>query len=387
MNNSKKILDIIVIGFATFAMYFGAGNIAFPINIGCTSGYNNIYAMLGMIFTAVFVPFLGLISMLIIEGDYKKFFGLLGKIPGFFVAILIMGLIGPFGATPRCIALSYTTFNLYMTDLSSIEFGIIGSCIIFILSFKKNYIMNILGKVLTPLLLISLTVIIFMGLKATYSMPYGDSQYNNIYTAFSVGIHEGYNTMDLFASFFFSIIIFPSIRKHINKSDPKTIFKFSILAIFISMFLLTSIYYSMSFISAHNLPALREVELSKQLGIIATQFLGNTSSVFANLIVSLACLTTAITLVVIFSEFIRTEIFMKKIPYWPILLITIIISFLMGQLGFTGIVRKLKPILFILYPMLITLSIGNILKVFFNFRFAGIMAYFAFFISIIFNYI
>jgi len=392
MTNKKDFLSILAIGLATFAMYFGAGNIAFPINIGRSSGFYNNYAILGMLTTSLLVPFLGLVSLLLIKGNYKFFFGLLGKVPGTLMTFLIMALIGPFGATPRCLALSYTTFSLYVTDISSLEFGILGSVIIFIFSYKKNYIMSIMGKVLTPILLASLMVILIVGINHTYRLDYGDSQYSTSISAFYTGLREGLNTMDLFASFFFSIIIFPALELHIKKFQnyeltSAIIFRNSLKISSIAMSLLGIIYYGMSFISSHNLVSLKEVDLSKQLANMATLFLGQQASLIANLVVSLACLTTAITLVVIFSEFIVTNTRMFFMPYVLVLTTTIIVSLIMGQLGFGGIVKMLKPVLLLLYPMLIALSIGNILRVFYGFKYSSIFAYLTFATSLTINFL
>jgi len=385
MTQSEKIIKPIIIGLAIFAMYFGAGNIAFPINMGRASGYHNNFAIIGMLITSILIPFIGLISLLIIKGDYQTFFGLPGKRVGFILSILIMGLIGPFGATPRCLALSYTTFNLYIKDMSSLEFGILGSVIIFFFSYKKSYIVDLIGKFLTPILLISLIIILIVGTTNTYNMSYSVSQYSDKYCALIVGLQEGLNTMDLFASFFFSIIVFPSLKDYIGSEEnltPVNILKWSVVSSLIAMCLLSTIYYGMSFIASHDLVILREVELSKQLGIIATYFLGQNASILANLIVSLACLTTAITLVVIFSEFIRKESFFNKISYRLVLTATISTSLIMGQLGFTGLVVVLKPILFTLYPMLVVLSLCNIARVFFDFHHSAVICYLVFFITL-----
>src|ERR1700730_16757905 len=103
-------------GLAMFSMFFGAGNIVFPLALGQIAQDKNFYAILGMLITAVGVPFLGLIAMTLFDGDYKRFFGRIGKVPGFIVAACIMGLIGPFGAIPRCIALSYSTAKMFLID-------------------------------------------------------------------------------------------------------------------------------------------------------------------------------------------------------------------------------------------------------------------------------
>src|SRR5665647_1655937 len=95
---------IIATGLAMFSMFFGAGNVVFPLALGQIAQDKNFFAILGMLVTAVGVPFAGLIAMTLFNGDYRKFFARMGAVPGFIVVAIIMGLIGPFGAIPRCIA-------------------------------------------------------------------------------------------------------------------------------------------------------------------------------------------------------------------------------------------------------------------------------------------
>src|SRR5688572_6620310 len=117
MQNSARS-NTIATGLAMFSMFFGAGNVVFPLAIGQYAQDKNIFAIIGLLITAVGVPFLGLISMTLFDGDYRRFFARMGKIPGFLSALVIMGLIGPFGALPRCIALSYSTVSTYIPGVS-----------------------------------------------------------------------------------------------------------------------------------------------------------------------------------------------------------------------------------------------------------------------------
>ena len=150
-------------GLAMFSMFFGAGNVVFPLALGQIAQDSNFFAILGLLISAVCVPFLGLISMTLFDGNYQNFFERIGKVPGFLVMLCILGLIGPFGAIPRCIALSYSTLELYFPGMSLPLFSIASCLIIFAFTAKKNSI-GILGYVLTPLLLFSLLFIIVKGL-------------------------------------------------------------------------------------------------------------------------------------------------------------------------------------------------------------------------------
>lgn len=154
MNRTLKS-DVLSTGFAMFSMFFGAGNIIFPLVVGQYAGSHNLFAIFGLILTAVVMPFAGVIAMLLYDGDYQKFFGKLGKIPGFILTLAILSLLGPLGSVPRCIALSYSTLKSSFPSLPSIWFSA-GACVlVFILSVKKNRLIDLLGKILTPILLLT----------------------------------------------------------------------------------------------------------------------------------------------------------------------------------------------------------------------------------------
>ena len=84
--------EALSIGLAMFSMFFGAGNIIYPLAVGQYAGDQNFYAMLGLIITAAIMPIAGVIAMILFEGDYRAFFGRLGKVPGFLLALIIISL-------------------------------------------------------------------------------------------------------------------------------------------------------------------------------------------------------------------------------------------------------------------------------------------------------
>src|ERR1700729_2091169 len=118
----KKILksEALAIGLAMFSMFFGAGNIIYPLAVGQYAGDKNLFAMMGLILTAAVMPIAGVIAMILFDGDYRKFFGRLGRIPGFLLALTTISLLGPLGSSPRCIALAYTTLKNAFLDMSPV---------------------------------------------------------------------------------------------------------------------------------------------------------------------------------------------------------------------------------------------------------------------------
>jgi len=187
-----------------FSMFFGAGNVIFPLAVGRDAQSLNFFAMSGLLISAVGIPLLGLISMTLFNGNYKHYFERIGKIPGFLVALFIMGLIGPFGAMPRLITVSHSTLSMYWPDVPFGVFSLLSCLVVFLLTFKKNKLIDVLGYYLTPALLITLVIIIVKGLVTAPSMPVSTLQPDQL---FADGLITGYEMMDLLATFFFSSIV------------------------------------------------------------------------------------------------------------------------------------------------------------------------------------
>jgi len=361
MQHSDKS-NTVATGLAMFSMFFGAGNVVFPLALGQYAQDMNFYAILGLLITAVGVPFLGLISMTLFNGNYQQFFGRIGKVPGFLVSLAIMGLIGPFGAIPRCITLSYATLQLYLPDLSLIIFSALACVIIFALTVKRNNILEILGYFLTPLLLGSLAIIIIKGMVTSYPAPESTHQPASI---FLTGLLDGYKTMDLLGAFFFSSIILACLEKDIDPSHPqpkryKQMIMLALKATAIGASLLALSYIGFSYIAAYNSTYLADTRPDQLAGTLAILILGPYASIVACMAVSVACLTTAIALAAVFAEFVHKDVTNNKVSYPIALIATLIATFFVSTLDFNGIAAFLFPILQICYPALIVLCFLNI---------------------------
>src|SRR5262249_47112649 len=251
----KKLFksEPLAIGLAMFSMFFGAGNVIFPLAVGQYAGDKNFYAMAGLILTAAIMPIAGVIAMILFDGSYQRFFGRLGKIPGFILALIIISLLGPLGSTPRCIALSYTTLKSSFLGLHPVLYSALACGIIFLFSIRRNQILTLLGWILTPLLLVSLLIIISLGLFTAHDIQILDAPKGAI---FLHGLKEGYITMDLLAAFFFSSTILNLLRMRLKSEDGEgasrkytsTAFKAS----FVGAFLLASIYVGFSYLASFH---------------------------------------------------------------------------------------------------------------------------------------
>ncbi len=357
----KSTLQLLKTGFATFSMFFGAGNILFPLALGQSTQDKGLYAILGLLLTAVAIPISGLVAMTWYNGDYRRFFGRLGNIPGLLIALVIMLLLGPLGSTPRCIALAYATMKVSCPDLSAILFSA-GSCIlIFLCAMRRRRIMDMLGVLLTPLLLGTLALIIISGIIGAPEIGTSDFTSSG---AFYHGLTEGYYTMDLLAAFFFSSVIIRGVQRDLQDqgSSQEQIRQRTIQAGLIGAALLASVYCAFCYLAAHHTSHIEGLSTDRLLGALTLHLLGPYAGMVASLTVALACLTTAIALIAVFAEFFSRYIMQDKISYRTALALSLGVTFLVSCVELVGIMAFLAPVLEILYPVLIALTAYNMIS-------------------------
>lgn len=364
----------LAIGLAMFSMFFGAGNIIYPLAVGQFAGDQNWYATWGLILTAAIMPIAGVIAMILFDGNYRQFFGRLGRVPGFILATLIISLLGPLGSTPRCIALSYTTLKSSFLEMSPVLFSALACIIIFLFTIRKNRILPLLGWVLTPALLISLFTIIIMG---WFTPPETQNIYTGEQSLFLHGLHEGYNTMDLLAAFFFSSTIVNILKSQESNNYIRTAFRASI----VGAVLLAIIYIGFTSIAAIHGSELITQGKDGLLAAITLRIAGPYAGTLVCIAIALACLTTAIALVSAFTDFMQKEVFNYRVSYEILLISTLLMTFFMSTFEFTGISKFLWPILQVCYPGLIVLTILNIAYRLKNFKPIKVPVFFAFSLS------
>lgn len=347
-------------GFALFSMFFGAGNITFPLVLGLLAGGNLPFALLGFVLTAVCIPFSGLIAISLFNGNYKSFFYQMGKIPGFLIITFLIALIGPFAGIPRCITLTFSTLHVVFPQLSLLTFSVVFCSVIFLFTARKNRIVGLIGNYLTPALLGLLLLIIvkgvFFGEKSEVVSQVGSSP-------FFYGLVEGYNTMDLLASFFFSSLVCDRLKA--GQSSSSKLLGEILKASSIGAGLLALVYVGFSHVAANYSSHLAGLGSDRLLGSIGGLVLGEWAGAIVCLSVALTCLTTAIALTAISAEFVQKELFHKKIPFSFSIAGILSIAFFVSTLGFTGIIQLFLPLLEILYPLLVIFCLLSIaLKVY-----------------------
>ncbi len=349
-------------GMALFSMFFGAGNLIFPLIIGRMSGHETPYAIVGLGISAVAFPLLGLLAMMFFAGDIHSFLNRLGRIPALLLLFLLQMSMGPLGCLPRLITLMHASIKSYFPGFSLGLFSIFACAAIFLLTYRPQKIVKLLGVVLTPLFLVIMGILIAVGMiNAPDTQPVSLSSAHY----FGQGLKLGYQTMDLICALLFATIVLPHLTQgteHLPKEEAKRItYRRMASASLIAALLLMVSYIGLCWISAHHswtLPA--DLLPEELLQGIAVRVLGTTGGMIAAATTLLACLTTAMSLAVVFANYLHKDVFKEKRSHSFSLALTLGATAAMATLGFSGIVKLWGPILDVLYPSLIVLCLFNI---------------------------
>lgn len=355
MNKLKKI-DCFTTGLAIFAMFFGAGNIIFPLALGKIALDKTPWGLSGLLLTAVAVPFIGLLAMFRYKGEIRLFFSRLGEVPGLIIATLIISLLGPFGAAPRCLALAYSTLALSLPKMPLILFSASACLLIFLFTCKENRLLKLLGYLLSPLKITLLILVIIKGFVEAPETTLVSIDLSEI-SLFWNGLMEGYNTMDLLAAFFFAPILISSLG---DAKNDQTLNRFVLIASAIGAFFLALIYVGFCYLAYLYAPQLKGIPNEQLLGAIAFKILGSYAGLIVSLTVTFACFTTAIALIAAFASFINKEILKERVGYIPILIASLVMTFAVTTFKFQGIASFLNPVLKVCYPALILLTFYNL---------------------------
>lgn len=352
----KKRNDLIIFGLAMFAMFFGAGNLIFPPEIGITAGKEWIVAMVGFFLTGICLPVCGLIAFSK-AGSIDKF---ADKVSPRFNTIYFGSLIFalcPMLAIPRTAATAYEMgISPNISGLNPIIISIIYFAIVYIIVIRPSKLIDIIGKFLTPIILSILGFIIIKGSIIGLGVP-GEKLVEQ--NSFSHGFLGGYQTMDAITSVVLGSIIVKALKEHgYNKEkDRRFMIVRSGLMSGIGMALVYGgLLYLGSRVNGRGL----DISRSELVVLFARETMGQFGIIALGICVTLACITTAAALTAINAEFFSKK---TKLSYKTVTLLTCVFATILGSTGVGFIIDLAVPILTILYPVVIILIALNVMNV------------------------
>lgn len=351
-------LTMLIYGFAIFKMFFGSGNLIFPLQLGQYLGNQWIFGFLGLLCTGIILPFLGLFVIKLHHGSYEDFFGQAGKIARVALPLFTLSLLGAFGIVPRCITVAHGGIMTLLPEFPLMWFSLLFCITCFIICLKDKWIISFLGKWIGPLLLICLTVLIGLGVYHAPALPQSDLTAN---TAFMDGFFRGYQTMDLFAAFFFSALIFKQVQEKLGPhADSKTLIKAALTPSIIGASLLGLVYFGFAYLGAHYQAISASAAPANILPVIATHLMGDKAAFMIGIIMIFSCLTTAVALNNIYARYLCSLFNIQENRFPMMLFTTTAIAFGISLFNFQGIAAFLGPMLDITYPSLILLTFMSI---------------------------
>lgn len=349
-----------VIGTMLFGMFFGAGNLIFPIQMGQLAGTNYWPALIGFLTTAIGLPFLGVIAFgLSGSNSLRELAGRVHPIFGLSFSIALYLTIGPFFAIPRTATVPFVVgFEPFIDpQYGSLLLGIFSLvffAIVFYFSLNPAKIVDYIGKYLTPAFLIFLFILIIIAIlkpMGAFGQPIGDY----IDLAFITGFKEGYNTMDALASLAFGIVVINAIKRQ-GITDKKEIAKATLKSGIFAMALMMLIYGLIAYMGASSVSSIGTYENGGLIfAAVAQHYFGRYGAILLAVIIVLACLKTSIGLIISCSEFFH-EVF-PKISYKMFATILCLVSFIIANFGLNNIIQFAIPVLMLLYPLAIVLII------------------------------
>ena len=357
--------DILALGFMTFALFVGAGNIIFPPIVGLQSGPNVWIAALGFLITAVGLPVVTVVALAKVGGGMDALSSPIGKIAGGLLAAAAYLAVGPLFATPRTATVSFEVGLAPLTGESPLALFLYSSVyflIVFFVSLYPGRLLDTVGRFLAPLKIIALAI---LGIAA-FALPAGDiGSATPVYEAapFSQGFIQGYLTMDTLGALVFGIVIVNAIRSR-GVESPKLITRYAIIAGLVAGVGLTLVYISLFRLgSGSHEVAIGATNGAAVLHAYVQHTFGSLGSGFLAVLIALACLVTAVGLTCACAEY-----FSKILPlsYKALVIILAAFSLVVSNLGLTKLIAFSVPVLTAIYPPCIVLVALSFCKGFWN---------------------
>ncbi len=351
----------LLVAMTLFGMFFGAGNLIFPVHLGQLAGRQLIPASIGFIITAVGIPILGVAAIGNTHSDgLQALSARVGRRYSIFFTCLLYLTIGPCFAIPRCATTSFTTgieplLGSQMPAAALLVFSAVFFALVLFFSLKPGNITLWIGKVINPLFLFFLALLILSALLHP-SLSVWEAQPEASYESGALfhALSEGYGTMDAIAGLAFGIVVVNVIRGMGIREDEAIageVLRSGILAgILMALIYMLTILMGAQSLGLFSLSENGGIALSQ----IASYYLGRAGLLILAVTISFACLKTSIGLVTSCSETF-TQMFPHALSYRAWAVLFTLFSFLVSNMGLSTIIRYSVPVLMLIYPPAITL--------------------------------
>ncbi|MFM9536016.1 branched-chain amino acid transport system II carrier protein [Lysinibacillus sp. IITD104] len=347
---SKVVQHTIIVGLALFAIFFGAGNLIFPPSIGNSAGESWISALMGFSLTGVILPVLAVYAIYNTGGTVEALTRPIGN--WFYKAFntVMMVCIGMVVTIPR---MSATTHELGVSQIIP-NIPLIASvlaffAICFYFAMDQSNVIDKIGKWLTPVLVLILIILIGKGVLD----PMGTAVNTGAEGVFANSIIAAYQTGDVGTGILCAPIFLAAIVGYGYKGKQSK--KVALGGMAIAAIGLIAVYGGLLYLGATSSGIITNPGSDTELlAAIAFSVIGNLGKALLAICVVFACLTSAIGVMVISSQFLN-ELTKEKLGYKTWVFIMCVVGATIGSLGVGAIVEITLPIFLVIYPVIIVL--------------------------------
>ncbi|XXM71778.1 branched-chain amino acid transport system II carrier protein [Lysinibacillus sphaericus] len=360
---------ILTVGLMLFALFLGAGNMIFPPFLGQQAGGHVWMGIIGFLITGVGLPLMGVIAIAKSGGDLQTLANRVHPVFGLIFTIIMYLAIGPFFGIPRTGTVAYEIGIIPFLPEDAAKYGIsllIYSVVFFALTawlaMNPSKLVDRIGKILTPSLLIILTVLVVKSI-ATPMGSFGEPNPAYHEGPLFKGFIEGYLTMDTIAALVFGIVVINAIKDR-GITNKSSLTRITIIAGLIAAAGLALVYLSLSYIGATSTDSIGvQANGGAILSASANHLFGSLGAVILGLAITFACITTSIGLVSACAQY-----FSKIIPvsYGKLVIILSAFSMMIANIGLTQLIAVSLPVLITIYPLAIVLIILSFMHNWFN---------------------
>ena len=364
---NKTTSTILTASLAIFSMFFGAGNLIYPLASGCASGDKFWWGLTGFIGTAVVLPLIGLVSIILFNGDYEAFFNRVGRWAGFLMILFCMFVVGPLVAMPRIVTLTYGFLTPFIPAIPLPLFSVLFCTLTFLAIYQESKIMNVLAYIISPALLGSLGIIIIKGLLSPIDFITTDA------SGLTILLQEtkrGYGTLDLLGAIFFGSIALTLLKKSFdgdNKYDLKRLALIAIKSGLIACSMIGILYVGIAFLGAYHGYKFTGLDEALLFINVCITVMGAHGGFIIATAASLACYSTLMALAVVLAEFIQTKVTDGRLSYTYSLITVLFLTTIISCYGLKTIMTASMPLINTLYPVAIAITFCNLAYKLFGF--------------------
>lgn len=354
---------LLVSGFALFAMYFGAGNLIFPFQVGMTSGAQVIPAVAGVLLTGVLFPVIGMLAASTDSHGAGRVADRIGHYPGLVLTVAIFLFCGICYAMPRVATVSWEMAVKPLTGMGSEDnvanhaglfvYSVLFFALVLFFCNRPDKMLDRIGQYLTPALLVLLLLMIAMAMFRLPSVPTVNPDPAYTSAPFATGLKTGYGTMDALASLMFGVIIITQLHNR-GYNEKRTVFRAAAFTSGIAGVSLAVVYTGLAFLGTR----IADQEVANPaagLSLAAEMVFGPVGKVLFSVIVFLACLTTAVGLMGASLQYFGD--LLPKVPPKVMVTVHVVVSLAVANLGLDNILAFVITIGLATYPPAICLIV------------------------------